>query len=305
MSIWDRRELVRVAENGVATLREAFVRAPTPLEAQAAEALRQELRRLNDVEGALPFWRDTCEALARHAEEEDPRFFMRWPPIKSTMVNGTTAFSVDAYRRLRRTGDWKAVWKAGITHQPYGHGPPFLPYPRTNANTVMHAAHLLHFQSTTGRNWLAHDTIAEFGGGYGSMCRLAADLGFAGDYAIFDLPPIHALQRYYLTLHETIPRRSVLLTPSLSDVARAMGPRSALMSTWALSEMPMPLREEIAALLHDTRVCSALFAYQRSFEGIDNVAWFADLAARTADQWDWRLTRIDVNSDYLVGTRRP
>jgi hypothetical protein len=45
------------------------------------------------------------------------------------------------------------------------------------------------------------DCIIEFGGGFGSMCRLVHALGFRGQHIIFDLPPVWALQRYYLRLH--------------------------------------------------------------------------------------------------------
>src|SRR5207244_11597755 len=40
--------------------------------------------------------------------------------------------------------------------------------------------------------------VLEFGGGYGSMCRLFHNLGFRGRYLIFDLPAFSALQRFFL-----------------------------------------------------------------------------------------------------------
>jgi hypothetical protein len=76
------------------------------------------------------------------------------------------------------------------------------------------------------------------------------------------------------------------------------------MSTWALSEMPLPLRSRIVALLDEPRCTSALFACQNQFEGTDNAAWFAALAAATEANWIWRITRIDDDSDYMTGVRR-
>ena len=82
---------------------------------------------------------------------------------------------------------------------------------------------------------MADDVIVEFGGGYGSMCRLVRKLGFKGRYVIFDLRPILALQKYYLGLHGVEAGYDLtaanLLTASLATVMEALGPRTAMMST--------------------------------------------------------------------------
>jgi hypothetical protein len=309
MTVWANRSLVRRLENGVSTIVDLFARPPTAEQAALSLRLRQELGQLTrDSQDLLPFWRSICTQLLHYAETEDPRYFMRWPPVAATMVNGTTPFSAEAFRRLRRAPEWRSRWRAAVTHEPHGHGPPFLPYLRTNANTIMHAAHLWHFKATTGQDLLEHECIVEFGGGYGSMGRLVHRLGFRGRYTIFDLAPILALQRYFLGLHgveaDYTADSPIRLTASLSEATAGMRPRTALMSTWALSEMPLALRTEIVALLEDCRIAAVLLAYQHSFEGLDNVAWFRDLAERTADHWRWVTTPIGIGSDYLVGIRR-
>ena len=48
------------------------------------------------------------------------------------------------------------------------------------------------------RDLSSSGVIVEFGGGYGSMCRLLHKLGFSGQYFIYDLPEFVALQRYFL-----------------------------------------------------------------------------------------------------------
>ena len=154
-----------------------------------------------------------------------------------------------------------------------------------------------------GSSLLAQDCIVEFGGGYGSMCRL----GFAGRYVIFDIPPVLALQRYYLGLHGIAAAYAAeaptVLCHRLADAARFMRPQAALMSTWALSEMPLGLRGAIEPFLDDERAVAALFAYQHHFEKVDNAAWFAGMQARTAARWQWQLTAIDPANAYLVGRR--
>jgi hypothetical protein len=300
---------IRRVTDLISTVSDLFVPPPTPAQQQLAQTLRQELEAIGaDMGEALPFWKTAWESLLRESQTSDPRFFMRWPTIAGTMVNRTSPFAIRAYRRLKLTRQWRTVWKPAITRPPYGHGPRFLPYLRTDANTVMHAGHLRHYASVTGRNWLDHDVIVEFGGGYGSMCRLVRKLGFKGRYVIFDLRPILALQKYYLGLHGVEAGYDLtaanLLTASLETVMEALGPRTAMMSTWALSEMPLALRDDITGLLADRRWGDVLFAYQLRFEGLDNAAWFRDMAARTAGGFAWTLTHIDADSDYLVGQRR-
>ena len=309
MPFWLHRPLVRRAQDILATAGDWFARPATPAQTALAVRLREELRALSvDAREQLPFWQSITDRMRQHAENGDPLYFMRWPEIAATMVNDTTPFAVEAYRQLRRAPEWRERWRPAITHPHFGHGPPFLPNPRTNANTVMHAAHLRRFRRETGRDLLECACIAEFGGGFGSMCRLTARLGLRGRYVIFDLPPILALQRYFLGLHgieagyEADGR--VVLTSDLDAVAAAIVPGTALMSTWALSEMPLALRARIETLLRDDRAAAVLLAYQHAFEGIDNIVYFQDLMRRNDDLWAWRKIAIDSGSDYVFGVRR-
>jgi hypothetical protein len=92
----------------------------------------------------------------------------------------------------------------------------------TNAMAMEHALHLFRFHSRLGSYLHDADCIVEFGGGFGSMCRLIGALGFRGRYVIFDLPPVLALQRYYLGLHgieaDDSGRADVWLCPALDLV---------------------------------------------------------------------------------------
>jgi hypothetical protein len=305
MQPWNLRPAIRKVQDVVATVSDWLAPPATAEQAALVARLRAELNALHQEDSVqLPFWREVGERLRLQAEQSDPMFFMRWPDIAATMVNDTAPFTVAAYRRLRRSPNWTTVWRAAIRHPNFGHAPPFLPDLRTNANTVMHAAHLQRFQEVTGRDLLGCAGIAEFGGGYGSMCRLTAKLGFSGRYTIFDLPPILALQRFFLGLHGLeMPHPNRLLTANLETVAAAMPADTALMSTWAMSEMPIELRLNIEGLFHDSRVSAALLAYQRWFGGIDNTAYFQDLTHRHAAGWNWRRIEIDADSDYLFGVR--
>ena len=309
MQFYPSLAFLRKAQDLLATLGDVFARPATHEQMQLAERLRTDLRDLTSVaQDQLPFWRATTEQLLRHVENEDPRYFMRWPPIAGTMVPNNTPYALAAYRALRRRPDWHGKWKHAVIHRNFGHGPPFLANPRSSAITVEHATHLVRFKDATGRDLIDCAGIAEFGGGFGSMCRLTTRLGFRGRHVIFDLPPILALQRYFLGLHSIAAgydrAERIVLASGLETVAATIPRDTALISTWALSEMPIGLREQIERFLRDDRTTVAMLAYQHAFEGIDNKAWFAGLMQRNQDLWDWHKVAFDANSDYLFGIRR-
>lgn len=69
---------------------------------------------------------------------------------------------------------------------------------KSSHNLIHHLYHLVKFQSETGINLDAIDTIVEFGGGYGSMCRLMKRINLNSTYIIIDLPIFSFIQLYYL-----------------------------------------------------------------------------------------------------------
>ncbi len=99
---------------------------------------------------------------------------------------------------LRKSERWD-VWRRAIGEQAAGLPFPCLFYPLSSSNAIHHGYHLYRFETQTGVGIQEFGTIVEFGGGYGSLCRLAHRLGFRGKYIIFDLPEQCALQRYYLS----------------------------------------------------------------------------------------------------------
>jgi hypothetical protein len=207
-----------------------------------------------------------------------------------------------------------------LRHPQYGRPPPFLPMLSTNVMAIEHAFHLLRFHRQQGSYLHDADCIVEFGGGFGSMCRLTRALGFRGRYVIFDLPPVLALQRYYLGLHgieaDFRAGEAVWLCPDLDVItdwlAAAQPLRVSLISTWALSEMPLAVRQRIEPFFRLAGVSKALLAYQPSFEGNDNRSYFRNFAAHSVDQWAWTELPVDSpgraptaqDSLYLFGERR-
>lgn len=292
--------LVRKLEDVLMTVKDLRPTAPTADEARLADRLRADLDDIGrEAHGAAQsdFWFATCNALRACAHDGDPRDFMRWGPVADTMVHRTSRASVAALQALRRAPDWPR-WRAVLRHPNVGNAPPFLAAPWTSAISAQHASHLLHFRRVAGADFLDTDVILDMGAGYASMCRLIKRLGYGGDYVIFDQPPVLALQRYFLGRHgieaaygDFGPDR-VALCRSL-DRVRALikpGARVALISTWAMSEMPIEVRRQIEPFL--LAADKVLLAYQIEFTGIDNRAYFGALAAQLGDG----VRHVDVPS---------
>lgn len=85
--------------------------------------------------------------------------------------------------------------------------------------------------------------------------------------------------------------------------------RVSLISTWALREMPMFVRQRIEPFLALPAARKFLLAYQPEFEGTDNRVYFRDLMARTSERWTWSELNVDpsgkapmaADSQYAFG----
>lgn len=316
-------DLLKNLEHGLAKVLDLGQAAPTPAQAALAKQFSDDLAALMRApEPGKPsnFWQSICEDLHRRVSTGDPRFFMRWPPITATMVHGAGTGTYQQWWALRRQPDWRTVWAPALRHPRHGHPLPFPPMPSTTAMALEHASHLAAWRRAFQESFLDTDCIVEFGGGFGSMCRLIHALGFRGTYIIFDLPPVLALQRYFLGSHGIAAhydeRAGVWLCPGLDAIQDRLGRdkpgRVSMISTWALSEMPLDVRARVAAFFGFPWAAKALLAYQPVFEGNDNRAYFHDLMAQTEQGWRWHETPVDAtrttptpeDSLYLFGRHR-
>jgi hypothetical protein len=310
------RRLLKRFEDGLSTIMDLWSTSPTEEQVVLGQRLANELLALNETGEGSDFWRSICRDLSTLATENDPRFFMRWAPVRATMVHGARPETFTDFWMLRRSPEWRSTWRPALAHTQYGHPPPFPPMMSTNAMTIEHAAHLYRFHRSTGARFYQSDCIIEFGGGYGGMCRLIHALGFRGTYIIFDLPHVLALQRYYLGLHGIGTENSnVLLCADLDAIARNLQDHGyshvSGISTWAMSEMPMSLRHRVEAILERPSHDKILLAYQAVFEGTDNVKYFGDFADRTREAVEWKHLPVGPRSKqpsphdnyYLFGIR--
>jgi hypothetical protein len=216
----------------------------------------------------------------------DPREFLRWDVVSSTMFVSSARSIRTELRYLQRCSDWDSRWRAAIKESWVGHPPPCLFYLPSSGNLLHHAYHLAQFEQKTKTPIDRMNYVLEFGGGYGSMCRLFYNLGFCGKYVIFDLSPFSALQRYYLqalgfpvlTPADAVKaKRGIVCVSDFQQLKTMMdgdiqAQNSMFVATWSISETPIKIRDVIMPFM--ARFNSFLIAYQDKFGEVDNSVFF-------------------------------
>jgi len=242
-------------------------------------------------------WQERADRLEELLKTEDPNRFLDWDVIRKGMVIGNPAFILQQLRELRLRPDWDR-WAEAIREVDTGSPRPCSFYPKSTGTLIRHAYYLMQMEQTVGAQIDEFDFVFEFGGGYGSMCRLFHNLGFRGQYLIYDLPPFCKLQDYFLG---TIGVSAL----SISDfdvlektIAQSSSRRAAFVATWSLSETPLLMRDKIFALID--RFSAFLITYQRQFHEIDNVACF-HAWTDSRPEVDWREWEIELGANCLIG----
>lgn len=286
-------------------------------ELELGNQLRSGLASLDDtdaggLEPSSKAWSTNITRLKSLIEKEDPRAFLRWDVIRDTMFVVQAPYSWNELRYLRARRDWRRRWAQAIRESRVGR-PLRLPfYPATSGNLLHHAYHLARFEEATLLPAHQFSDVVEFGGGYGSMCRLFFNLGFKGRYVIFDLPAFSYLQKYYLSSLGLTVSRELSVGASVScvsdirellhHISQLGGDGAIFIATWSLSVASEEDRQPLETVL---RTFSAvLIAFQERFGEVDNRIYFDRLRSSIAGM-DWRSTAIShlPGNYYLFGRR--
>jgi hypothetical protein len=292
----------------------AWAKLPSPTKAEKnREAIfRQKIRRLQEknLTENTESWENNRIILQKKILQSDPRNFLKWNIITYTMFHQARPIELEY---LQKNRNWKK-WEKAIIESKAGNPNPYPSFPQSSGNLIHHAYSLCMILDLFNKEIASFDTIFEFGGGYGSMCRLTYNLGFMGNYVIYDLPEFIALQEYFLTslslptavefekTSEAAPSIS-LLSKIPPDFKNKNNKKSLFVATWSLSETPVELRQTIFKSLPNFDCY--LIAFQEQFEKIDNTAYFKKFA-QSYPNHDWHELSIDhLNGNrYLFGKRK-
>jgi len=258
-------------------------------------------------------WARNVARLRNLILKEDPRRFLQWDIIQHTMFIGNADYIAKELTFLRRSMYWHSRYKVAIKENTVGCPEMYCGYRQSSGNLIHHAYSLSELEDKARVNVDHLELVLEFGGGYGSMCRLFHNLGFGGKYIIFDLPEFVALQRYYLGslgLNVLNPSEIVAINSGiscisdLSQLGELIRPTgcSLFLATWSISETSIAFRNEFLESL--PHIDNYLIAYQKVFNEVDNEAFF-DSYARSKREFEWQKWEIPhlKGNFYLIGTR--
>lgn len=292
---------------------ERKIAPPDDRERMLIEELRTDCRAFltgmgSGSTGIQPCWLDNQLRLARLALCRDPRLFLHWDVVRRTMFADDEPYVQPELSHLRAAQDWQTRWSIALHESPIGAPPAYRGFPVSSGNLIHHAYHLRRFEETTGCAVADFSQVFEFGGGYGSMCRLVFQLGFKGTYTILDLPVFSALQRFFLKslnlpVASDSSERIVLLNTArdLCAIRTASAERTLFVATWSLSESSHEIRDTI--LVHGLSCDGVLLAYQDHFGGIDNVSAFETLKnAHPSVHWHAQNIKHLPGNRYLFGS---
>jgi hypothetical protein len=260
-----------------------------------------------------PAWLEHAAEIARRMNGEGPENFCSWPSIYRTMFGYPREQTWHEIGYLRRNPDqWKTRWLPALVEDKVGN-PPLCQFlkdrdgqPFTSGNLIHHCWQVARFEEATGLvigSVNGPVRVVEFGGGYGSMCRLLRRLGHGGGYQIYDLPELCKLQEWYLKevgVHDPYCHDAADMSAEVR--MWPLPPESLFIATWSLSEVPIEAR---APILEVARQCDAfLICYQDKFKELENTAAFA-LWQATMPEIEWKVMPIGYmpGNTQLMGRR--
>jgi len=294
-------------ENGV-----LFSDPSSPERDNLAQLLRIEVKALPPLNpagagDAGSFWTENRLRLRRAMLEQDPIDFLTWDMIRDTIFGGGGCYAEELAaldeRLLQASREIRVGLPKRCVHDK-----------RTSGAMVRHGYHISQFEQHTGVPIGSMSSVFEFGGGYGGMCRLLHNLGFRGNYVIFDFPELHALQRYYLGMHgigsaaeKGKGTSSITFLTDLAGLDTLSVPdsrTSLFIGTWSISETPEQLRRQVFAHPAVSSIGNFIIAYQNRFFEVDNQGFFNEIRATfTAQRWEHYEIKHFPDNYYLIGSR--
>jgi hypothetical protein len=247
------------------------------------------------------YWKQSQITLAEKLKTGDMDNFLQWSFITEAMFHELHS---QKFTDLKNSRFWNR-WERALKEDRFGNPRPYYMYKESSGNLLHHAHSLWQFAEFLGDfDTSKIKNVFEFGGGYGSFCRLLRRIGVSGTYVLYDLPEYIRLQSLFL---------EKVGLPSfdnwfLSEIKDEHLNCDLFVSMWAISESPIALRDHIFSHVKADRY---LLIFQRElkehekFSGINNGAYFQKIVD---DHPDFRWLKAEVpylnGNFYLFGERK-
>ena len=199
-----------------------------------------------------------------------PEEMLRWPEVYSVMFVGHQASYIPAeYKELKMQPDWDDI-ELALSEPCFGDPPLYENW--TSGNLVHQMYHLRQWEMATGKRIRDMSSIFEFGGGYGAMALLTRQLGFEGDYYLYDFPEFLLLQEYYLSNTCGVENIHFIQEEPWTTCDLFIG-------CYSISEAPAEIRESVLGPRHR----SFLMVIQPSWEDVNNNEYFDNFMQERED----------------------
>ena len=264
-------------------------------EIKLIEQLRDDVKNLNFNQLSSVAWLENQKILRNSIMNSDPRNFTNWLVIQQTMFHYAKKIELI---ELKRSPNWDML-KKGIIEDKAGNPPKYHLYFSSSGNLIHHAYSLKQLLDKEEYFDIEKvNQIFEFGGGYGSFCRMIYKIGYKKYYSIYDLPIFNHLQKYFI---KSIENNDMLSKINyVSDEIKIPDEIDFFISLWGISETPFKLRDKIFDKLNRTKY--VLIAYQADYSGLNNVKYFSKICKNNLNfKWyDYEIPHL-VGNRYLIG----
>jgi len=240
--------------------------------------------------------------------------FLNWPIIRSSMFHEGEKKEL---LEIMKINNFDNVWKSALKESKVGNPRSYQYLLSSSGNLIHNAYSLSTIAAEFDINISDLSRIFEFGGGYGSMCRLYFNLGFNGQYVIYDLPEFNYLQEYFLKSvflnkdiavysgGQTKKHQIVLISDKnglVSQFKEGDDSADVFVATWSISEAPVDVRELVFGAVKNPKYY--LIAYRDNFEGVNNVAYFKNFM-KIHDNYIWSNKEINhLPGNYFILGKR-
>ncbi len=231
----------------------------------------------NYSEDALNHWNKITQEITKQLESDDSNF-LRNDYVKNALHPDQYFYSWMFFKELRKTYSEKNLQKY-CKDIALGNPLKDMILKDSSPTSLKHYYLLNKLQKDLEINLNNIDFVTEFGGGYGSMCRIAFNnLKLSKvKWSIIDLPIMVELQKAYLKQSLTTEKlENITFVNSFKKITPKN--KSLFIATWSLSETPIVLRSSLEEWLNEF---SYLFiAFQKNYNGISNLEYFEQLKTK-------------------------
>lgn len=271
-------------------------------------------RAYNSSSSDVDHWQEFRESFKSSLDTLDLNHFKSWYNIRGLPLwGGLWSNESEEVQHINKISDFlsnnkEQRWKDSLKEELdfYSHPSHSPSYSIAGIDSEITRVRYLYHWITLFENGIdAKDLnfIFEFGGGVGHIPKLTKQLGFSGEYFIYDFPELCSIQNFYNKMQIKTASDLALVDTLLSPLKESRG--GLFYSTWGFSESPLKTR--LLMQKHFKHFDYFAILYQSNIFNLNNKDFFKDMAWIFSDI-DWvtvdHPSTWDGGSKYLIGKRR-